>query len=93
MFCKRDVLDIFDIQYISGLNKVKITSGLSLHCDTSTTSSKISVSKAKAEYKYGGSFLDLNATAKNIEGENLNFNKYTDCTTETVHRSIFYLKD
>ncbi|AZB27182.1 hypothetical protein EG339_22625 [Chryseobacterium bernardetii] len=78
---KRDVLDIFDIQYISGLNKVKITSGLSLHCDTSTTSSKISVSKAKAEYKYGGSFLDLNATAKNIEGENLNFNKYTDCTT------------
>jgi hypothetical protein len=37
---KRNVLDIFDIQYISGLNKVKAITGLSLNCDTSATSSK-----------------------------------------------------
>lgn len=78
---KRDVLDIFDIQYISGLNKVKITSGLSLNCDTSTTSSKISISKAKAEYKYRGSLLNINAIAKNSREENLNFNKYSGRTT------------
>lgn len=78
---KRDVLDIFDIQYISGLNKVKITSGLSLNCDTSTTSSKTSISKAKAEYKRKDYLLDVNARAKNKGEANLNFNKYSGRTT------------
>lgn len=78
---KRDLLDIFDIQYISGLNKVKTTTGLSLTCDTPTTSSSISISKAKAKYKYKGSLPDLNATVKNIGEENLNFNKYSGRST------------
>ncbi|KFF75558.1 hypothetical protein HX13_05350 [Chryseobacterium sp. P1-3] len=78
---KRDLLDIFDIQYISGLNKVKTTTGLSLTCDTPTTSSTVTISKAKAKYKYKGSLPDLNATVKNIEEENLNFNKYSGRST------------
>lgn len=78
---KRDLLDIFDIQYISGLNKVKTTTGLSLTCDTPTTSSTVSISKAKANYKYKGSLPDLNATVKNIGEENLNFNKYSGRST------------
>lgn len=78
---KRNVLDIFDIQYISGLNKVKTTSGSSFNCDTPTTSSKISISKAEAKYKYKGSLLDVKATAKNTGEENLSFNKYSGHTT------------
>ncbi|AZB10601.1 hypothetical protein EG344_18065 [Chryseobacterium sp. G0162] len=78
---KRNVLDIFDIQYISGLNKVKITSGLSLHCDTSTTSSKISISKAEAKSKYKETFSDFNASIR-ITGEHLSFfNEYSGHTT------------
>lgn len=76
---KRDVLAIFDIQYISGLNKVKTTTGLSLTCDTPTTSSNISISKAEAKYKR--LLPDFNATVKDIGGENLNFNKYSGRTT------------
>ncbi|WP_347219878.1 hypothetical protein [Chryseobacterium sp.] len=78
---KRDVLDVFDIQYISGLNKVKTTSGLSLHCDTSTTSSKISISKAEAKYKCKGSLLYFNAAENHTKGENLSFNKYSGHST------------
>ncbi|MCS4301264.1 hypothetical protein M2372_000695 [Chryseobacterium sp. BIGb0232] len=78
---KRDVLDIFDIQYISGLNKVKITAGPSLNCDTSTTSSKISISKAKAKYKCKGPLLDFNAIVNNTEGDTIFFNKYSGYTT------------
>ncbi|MDN3692030.1 hypothetical protein QWZ06_07065 [Chryseobacterium tructae] len=78
---KRNVLDIFDIQYISGLNKVKITSGLSLSCDTSTTSSKISISKAEAKFKCKGSFWNGNATAKNTKEDKLFFKEYSGVTT------------
>ncbi|AZA90349.1 Uncharacterised protein [Chryseobacterium nakagawai] len=78
---KRNVLDIFDIQYISGLNKVKITSGLSLHCDTSTTSSKISISKAEAKLKYKESSLDFNANIKITEEDYNFFNEYSGHTT------------
>lgn len=78
---KRNVLDIFDIQYISGLNKVKITSGLSLNCDISTVYSKISISKAESKSKYKGFLSDGHAAAKNIEKEKLSFNKYSGHTT------------
>ncbi|SDJ17654.1 hypothetical protein [Chryseobacterium jejuense] len=78
---KRDVLDIFDIQYISGLNKVKTTSGLSSNCDISSTSSRISISKADAKVKQKGSFLNFNVSAKNAGEENFNFNKYSGRTT------------
>ncbi|MDR6526287.1 MULTISPECIES: hypothetical protein [Chryseobacterium] len=73
---KRDVLDIFDIQYISGLNKVKTTSG----CDTSPTTSRFSVSKADVKLT-GKDFFSLNFPIKNTESERLSFNKYSGHTT------------
>lgn len=76
---KRNVLDIFDIQYISGLNKVKIASGSSLNCDTSTISLKVSISKAEVKYK--GSFLDFKAAGNNTYEEYLAFNEYSGHTT------------
>ncbi|MGU3375883.1 hypothetical protein [Chryseobacterium sp. M5A1_1a] len=78
---KRNVLDIFDIQYISGLNKVKTTSSLSLNCDIASTSSKISVSKTEAKIRNKQFFFDFNATAKNIGAEKIFFNEYSGHTT------------
>lgn len=78
---KRDVLDIFDIQYISGLNKVKTTSGLSTNCDISSTSSKIFISKADAKVKQKESFLNFKVSSKNTGEENPFFNEYSGHTT------------
>ncbi|RXM51632.1 MULTISPECIES: hypothetical protein [unclassified Chryseobacterium] len=78
---KRDVLDIFDIQYISGLNKVKTTSGLSTNCDISSTSSKISISKTDAKIKQKKSFLDFNVGSRSAEEENPFLNEYSGHTT------------
>ncbi|WP_027374339.1 hypothetical protein [Chryseobacterium sp. UNC8MFCol] len=78
---KRNVLDIFDIQYISGLNKVKVTSGLSLHCDISTTSSGISCAKTKTENESKGSFWEINAAIRNPGQEKPCLNKYSGHTT------------
>lgn len=49
---KRNVLDIFDIEFISGLNKVKTTSFLSFSCDMASASSGLSVSKIKVQNQY-----------------------------------------
>ncbi|AZA84658.1 hypothetical protein C1637_07420 [Chryseobacterium lactis] len=77
---KRDVLDIFDIQYISGLNKVKTTSGFSIQCDVnSTTSSKVSVSKSEIKLKHK-EFFYSNSIAKNTKGKAF-FNEYSGYTT------------
>ena len=43
---KRDVLEVFDIQHISTLNKVKTTAPSFSGCESFNSSSKISVSKA-----------------------------------------------
>ncbi|MDR6919439.1 hypothetical protein [Chryseobacterium sp. 2987] len=50
---KRDVLSILDIQYISGLNKVKITFGSVLSCNGTTENStpKSSVSKTNRKHQ------------------------------------------
>ncbi|KPE52974.1 hypothetical protein AOB46_03020 [Chryseobacterium indologenes] len=52
---KRDVLSIFDIQYISGLNKIKMTSGSVFSCDgaTENPTSKSSVSKSDRKQQSG----------------------------------------
>ncbi|AZA77374.1 hypothetical protein EG347_07565 [Chryseobacterium sp. G0186] len=78
---KRNVLDLFDIQYISGLNKVKTTSSTSLNCDISSTSSTISISKTEAKAKHKGFFLNTKATSKNKEEEKISFNDYSGHTT------------
>ncbi|MBL1220187.1 hypothetical protein JET18_05015 [Chryseobacterium sp. L7] len=43
---KRDVLGIFDIQHISGLNKVKITTGAACELSNQTSSSRTATSKS-----------------------------------------------
>ncbi|SIS55515.1 hypothetical protein SAMN05421786_101187 [Chryseobacterium ureilyticum] len=78
---KRNVLDIFDIQYISGLNKVKTTSNLASSCDFTSISSKISVSKTVIKAKHSNAFLDFTASVKNIQEGNLTFNDYSGHTT------------
>ncbi len=77
---KRNVLDIFDIQYISGLNKVKTTSGFSSGCDTISISSLVSASKAKS-IKHKGSFLYVNTASSNTGEEKILFNDYSGHST------------
>lgn len=48
---KRNVLDIFDIQHISALNKTKTTAPSFSGCESFNSSSKISVSKADFKFK------------------------------------------
>ncbi|MEG0926943.1 hypothetical protein [Chryseobacterium sp.] len=78
---KRNVLDIFDIQYISGLNKVKTTSGLSQNCDIATHSSKTSVSKTEARISDKKFFFAFDFTTSNIGEEKIFFNEYSGHTT------------
>lgn len=78
---KRNVLDIFDIQYISGLNKVKTTSGVSLNCDISSTSSKIVISKTESKSKYKGSFSFFTTNTGHTEQDKLFFNEYSGHST------------
>jgi len=78
---KRNVLDIFDIQYISGLNKVKTTSNLASSCDFTSIFSKISVSKTVIKAKHCNAFLDFTGSVKNIQEGNLTFNDYSGHTT------------
>lgn len=78
---KRDVLDIFDIQYISGLNKVKATSAFSFGCDAASTSSNISVSKAGVQHRYKGDFSQFNSAAGNTGEEKIFFNEYSGHST------------
>ncbi|MBV8325694.1 hypothetical protein [Chryseobacterium sp.] len=61
---KRDVLDIFDIQYISGLNKVKTASP---NCEASVSASKISL--VKTDIKSHQRFSFLHYTKKNTPEE------------------------
>lgn len=78
---KRNVLDIFDIQYISGLNKVKITSSLSFSCDMASASTGVSVSKAKIQGQYKDSFFNFYSTAGNSVEEKIAFNEYSGHST------------
>lgn len=78
---KRNVLDIFDIQYISGLNKVKITSSLSSSCDTVTVSTGVSVSKAKIQEQYKDSFSNFYSIAKKTAEKKIFFNEYSGHST------------
>ncbi|MGH1518195.1 hypothetical protein [Chryseobacterium sp. JK1] len=77
---KRNVLDIFDIQYISGLNKVKITPETFSACDSFSASSKASFSKATA-IKHKGAFPAIHFTSKNIRVEKIFFNDYSGHST------------
>lgn len=78
---KRNVLDIFDIQYISGLNKVKTTSSLSFSCDTAFASSETAVSKTKIQ-NHNHKFLSgFNSAAANLFEEKYYLNNYSGHST------------
>ncbi len=78
---KRNVLDIFDIQYISGLNKVKTTSSLSFSCDLASVSSGISVSKTKVQSRYSKFLLGVNQATGNFVEEKISLNTYSGHST------------
>ncbi|CAD0220256.1 hypothetical protein KYG33_08370 [Chryseobacterium sp. D764] len=78
---KRNVLDIFDIQYISGLNKVKITSSLSSSCDAASASAGVSVSKANIQGQYKDSFSNFYSSAEVSAEEKIFFNEYSGHST------------
>lgn len=78
---KRNVLDIFDIQYISGLNKVKITSSLSTSCDTASASTRVSVSKANIRKQHKDSFSNFYSSAGVLADEKISFNEYSGHST------------
>lgn len=65
---KRDVLEVFDIQHIGTLNKVKTTAPSFSGCESFNSSSKISVSKADFKFK-GIALSDF------LQSVNLNFEK------------------
>ncbi len=74
---KRNVLDIFDIQYISGLNKVKTTSSLSFSCDTAFASSETAVSKTKIQNQYHKFLSGFNSATANLFEEKAFLNNYS----------------
>ncbi len=78
---KRNILDIFDIQYISGLNKVKTTSSLSFSCDEASVSSGISVSKNKVQNQYNKFLSGLTAAAVSSVEEKIFLNNYSGHST------------
>lgn len=79
---KRDFLGIFDIQHISGLNKVKVTAGAVSVCDFSadTSSTRTILSKADAKLKSKGFLFSLNAAHSFGEGK-IAFNSYSGHTS------------
>lgn len=67
---KRDMLEVFDIQHISTLNKVKTTAPSFSGCQNFYSSIKISFSKTDFKFK-GDIFSDF------LQSVNLNFEKQT----------------
>ncbi|MEN5306864.1 hypothetical protein ABE425_05070 [Chryseobacterium cucumeris] len=78
---KRNVLDIFDIQFISGLNKIKTTSSISFSCDVASATSGISVSKNKTQSQYKNSFPGFSSTTGNSVEKRISFNNYSGHST------------
>ncbi|MDQ0782572.1 hypothetical protein [Chryseobacterium sp. W4I1] len=80
---KRDVLSVFDIQYFSGLNKVKTTAGTVVSfCDASAerSSSLKAFSKKRLQLKNKISFLssDVFYNSGNVK---ITFNQYSGTTS------------
>lgn len=81
---KRDLLDIFDIQYVSALNKVKTTNSVqSYSCDSETqsTSHCISTSKNSLKSKENIFFTALNRTPYPQNGSRVSQNNYSGHST------------
>ena len=78
---KRDFLNIFDIQHISGLNKVKITnSAASCTFSDETPSSRMILSKGDIKLKNNG-FIFYSDVAFSFGKEKISFQKYSGHTS------------
>lgn len=78
---KRDVLNIFDIQYPGTLNKVKTTVTSTAQCDTSfQNTSKTLVSKADINARKADCALSFTLYLKNQREEKI-LSKYSKTTT------------
>lgn len=78
---KRNVLDIFDIEFISGLNKVKTTSSFSFSCDMASASSGLSVSKIKVQNQYNKFLSGFTPAVNNSVEEKTFLNIYSGHST------------
>ena len=79
---KRDLLDIFDVQYISGLNKVKITDSVqSYSCDNVTERFSGRASASKNILKPSGNQYFTDTVPSPEEGKIRFQNKYSGTTT------------
>lgn len=78
---KRNVLDIFDIEFISGLNKVKTTSSFSFSCDVASASSGLSVSKIKVQNQYNKFLSGFTPAVHNSVEEKTFLNTYSGHST------------
>ncbi|WP_265430007.1 hypothetical protein [Chryseobacterium sp. YIM B08800] len=67
---KREVLEVFNIQHIGTLNKVKTTAPSFFSCESFNSSSKVSVSRSDFKFK-GIAFSNF------LQSDNLNFEKPT----------------
>lgn len=79
---KRDVLGVFDIQYFSGLNKVKTTTGTVSFCDASAERSSFAktFSKKAQQLKNKLTFLSSDAFY-NLGNVKTTFNRYSGTTS------------
>lgn len=77
---KRDFLGIFDIQHISGLNKVKITNGAACASFGETSSSKTNLSKAVSRFKNKG-FSFISNPSLGFVKRGIGFNAYSGQTS------------
>ncbi len=78
---KRNVLDIFDIQFISGLNKAKTTASISFSCDSAFASSEAAVSKTKIHHRYNKFLSGFNSGKSNFFEEKAFLNNYSGYST------------
>ncbi|MBK1897421.1 hypothetical protein [Chryseobacterium paridis] len=79
---KRDLLGIFDIQYISTLNKVKITSGQTFSCESSTENSSRRIIVSKEFSKSGDDLsIQMNSVPLFPKKNTLLFNSYSKTTS------------
>lgn len=81
---KRDLLDIFDIQYVSALNKVKTTNPVqSYTCDSETQGSsyRTTTSKSSLKSKDNKFFTALNSTPYPQKGSPVSQNNYSGHST------------
>ncbi|SFN06951.1 hypothetical protein SAMN05421594_0791 [Chryseobacterium oleae] len=78
---KRDLLGIFDVQYISGLNKVKTTANPTFDCDSSTELSSRRMAASKADFRSKETTLFTSNSGSDFPEDTVFQKKYSGTTT------------